>query len=142
MKKSHWVVGTLIILLVVLCFALWQQKNAEIAKMESLCEGSAGRALEYFKEYKSQGNDADYIKGVAEFRSFMTAYLYLNNNTANAEYTWCNAIYGYMVLHPEEVQGDVQGLIEALEYLSTDYDDMNGFHLINTYSNELTDGGN
>ena len=142
MKKYQWGVGILIILLVILCFVLWQQKNAEIAKMESLCECSAGQALEYFKKYEAQGKNSDYIKGVTEFRSFMNAYLYLNGNTSNAEYTWCNSIYGNMVLYPEKVQSNIRGLIEALEYLATDYDNVNGFHLINTYSNELTHGSN
>ena len=142
MKKHQWVVGVLIALLVILCVVFWQQKNAEIAQMTSLCECSAGRALEYFTQYETQGKNSDYIKGVAEFRTFMTAYLYLNGNTSNAEYSWCNSIYGNMVLYPEKVQSNVSGLIEALEYLAADYDNVNGFHLINTYSNELTHGSN
>lgn len=142
MKKYKWITGILMIVLLTLCIVFWQQKNAEIAKMESLCQCSAGQALEYFKEYETQGNDASYTKGVAEFRSFMNAYLYLNDNISNAEYTWCNIIYGDMVLYPERVQSNIRGLIEALEYLSKDYDNMNGFHLMNVYSNELTHASN
>ena len=35
-------------------------------------------------------------------------------------------------------KNDIKGLIDALEYLADDYDDPNGFNLINAYSNELT----
>lgn len=139
MKK--YISGILIIILSVSCFMLWHRKNAEIEKMESLCQCSAGRALEYFQKYEADEKSSDYIKGVAEFRSFMTSYLYLNNNTSNAEYTWCSSVYGNMVLYPEKVQNNIRGLIEALQHLSTDYDSVNGFLLINTYSNELTYDG-
>lgn len=70
----------------------------------------------------------------------MTAYLFLSDNVANAEYIWCNIVYGDMILHPEKVQNSIQGLIDALKYLSEDYDNPNGFNLISVYSNELTHG--
>lgn len=140
MNKRNFAIGTLIIVLIVLCGVLWRQKGVEREKMVSLCEASAVMALEKFTSYSETGEESDYIGGVAEFRSFMTAYLFLNDNVGNAEYTWCNTVYGDMLLHPEKVQADVQGLIDALEYLSKDYDDLNGFHLIHAYSNELTHG--
>ena len=140
MKKYNWCLVLCIILLIVICSILLHQKNSEHQKMEELCQTSAYSALEHFRNYQSSGKESDYLKGVAEFRCFMTAYLFLNDNTSNAEYTWCNIIYGSMVLYPETVQQDVQGLIDALEYLSEDYDSVNGFHLINVYSNQLQHG--
>lgn len=140
MKKYNWIIGGLIVLLAVLCIVLWQQKDAEHTKMGTLCQSSAGMALEDFSNYKASGKDSDYISGIAEFRSFMTAYLFLNDNVANAEYTWCNIVYGAMILNPEKVQNNMQGLIDALEYLSEDYDSPNGFNLISVCSNELTHG--
>lgn len=66
----------------------------------------------------------------------------MNNSSSDTEYTWCNVVYGDMVLRPEKVKTNIQGLIDALEHLSKDYDSPNGFHLINVYSNELTYGDN
>ena len=62
----------------------------------------------------------------------------LNDNVFNAEYICRNTVYGYLILHPEKTKNDIKGLIDALEYLADDYDDPNGFNLINAYSNELT----
>ena len=140
MKKRNWIIGVPIIILALLCIVLWRQKEVEREKMESLCECSAAMALEKFTSYSETGKESDYIGGVAEFRSFMTAYLFLNDNVGNAEYTWCNTVYGDMVLSPEKVQNDVQGLINALGYLSKGYDDPNGYLLIHAYSNELRHG--
>ncbi len=137
MKKFKWIAGALIVLLAILCFALWQQKEAEHAKMERLCQGSAAMALEAFAAYQTSGEESDYLRGVSDFRSFMTAYLYLQDNVGDAEYTWCNIVYGEMILNPEKVRSNTQGLIDALGYLAEDYDDPNGFVQINTYSNEL-----
>lgn len=140
MKKYSWIARGVIVLLAVLCVVLWQQKDAENAKMESLCQSSAAMALENFTEYKGSGEESDYISGVSEFRSFMTAYLFLNDNVATPEYTWCNIVYGDMILRPQKVQTSIQGLIDALEYLSEDYNNPNGFILINAFSNELAHG--
>lgn len=140
MKKYCWITGVLIVFLTVLCVVLWQQKGAEHTKMENLCQSSAAMALENFINYKTSDNESDYVSGVAEFRSFMTAYLFLSDNNANAEYIWCNIVYGEMTLHPEKVQNNIQRLIDALKYLSKDYDNPNGFNLISVYSNELTHG--
>ena len=93
-----------------------------------------------FKAYLEDGKESDYISGVSQFRSFMTAYLYLNENVSDTEYKWCNTVYGYMLLNPEKVQRNVQGLIDALEYLAEDYDHPGGFNLIHVYSNELAHG--
>ena len=140
MNKRNFAIGALIIVLIFLCVVLWRQKGAEREKMVSLCEASATMALEDFTNYTVTGEKSYYISGVAEFRSFMTAYLFLNDNVGNAEYTWCNTVYGNMILYPEKVQANVQGIIDALEYLSKDYNDFNGFHLIHVYSNELAHG--
>lgn len=126
--------------LAVLCVILWQQKQAETAKLESLCQGSAGQALAHFQDYEANSDPADYTKGVAEFRSFMNAYLLLNDNSPNAEYTWCSMIYGNMAHSPESVQRSIHGLTEALEYFSRDWNDRNGFYLISVYCNSLTHG--
>lgn len=133
MKKRCFIIGALIIILAILCVILWQQKETERAKLESLCESRAATALDEFTNYTETGEEFHYIRGVAEFRGFMTAYLFLHDNVGTPEYTFCSNLYGEMTLSPEKVQNKLQGIIEALEYLSKDYDDPNGFILINAY---------
>ena len=52
-------------------------------------------------------------------------------------YTWCNILYGDMILNPENVKAHISELVDALEYLAEDYDHPNGFHLINALNNQL-----
>ena len=138
MKKYNWIAGTLIVLLVIFAVAFWQQKSIERKTMETLCQSSASMALEDFSNYMANGEDSDYISGVANFRSFMNAYQALNDSGSNTEYIWCNSVYGDMLLHPEKVKSNIQGLIDALKHLAKDYNSPNGFNLINVYSNQLT----
>ena len=42
-----------------------------------MCKSSVNAALEHFEEYEANKEEADYIAGVAEFRTYMTAYLCL-----------------------------------------------------------------
>ena len=142
MKKYQWAAGILIVFLAVLCIVLWQQKNAEIKKMESLCEYSASEALKYFSKYEAEGNYSDYVQGVAAYRSFLNAYLYLEDSTPNDDshttgYTICAVAYGFMLVSPKQVQGNVRGLIEALEYLSTDYDSSKGLMKIQSFTSGM-----
>ena len=140
MKKAFGAVIAVAVLLAVLSGSLLSQRNAEHEKMEVLCQISAARALEEFRSYQKSQTDSDYLSGVAEFRSFMTAYLFLQDNVSNPEYLWCNTVYGDMVLHPERVQADMQGLVEGLEFLSQDYTSHNGFLRISNYAHQLTYG--
>ena len=140
MKKCKWGFGILGIImgaLMVLCISFWRQKQAEHEKMELLCQSSAENALENFLNYKASKNDSYYMSGVAEFRSFFTSYRFLNDTHVDGEYIWCNTVYGCMTQSPEKVQNNIQGLIDALEYLAEDYDSPKGFNLINVYSNDL-----
>ena len=102
-----------------------------------MCKSSVNAALEHFEKYETNKKESDYIAGVAEFRTYMTAYLCLEDGKGNAEYTWCNILYGDMILNPEKVKEHIPELADALEYLSEDYDHPNGFNLINVLNNQL-----
>ena len=136
MKKRTWV--TVLIVMMVLsvsCFVFWRQGHIEHAKMADLCQGSICRSLESFKEYSVNGDDYLYTYGVAEFRSFMSAYLYLNDNSSDPEYLDCNVIYGDMALNPQKVQANMQEIVEALAILADDYTDRNGYIRLNELAN-------
>ena len=141
MKKHTWLIGLIVmVVLSAACFMFWRQANIERTRMVSLCQGSVCQSLENFKEYSAKGDDSLYIYGVAEFRSFMNAYLYLNDNPGDPEYLYCNIIYGEMVLNPEKVQANMQGVMEALSTLAEDYTDPNGYIRLNELGNLLRYG--
>ena len=140
MKKRAWLTGLIIVVLAAACFMFWRQANIERTRMVSLCQGSVCQSLENFKEYSAKGDDYLYIYGAAEFRSFMNAYLYLNDNPGDPEYLYCNIIYGEMVLNPEKVQANMQEVIDALAILAEDYTDPNGYIRLNELGNLLRYG--
>ena len=127
----------LVIALAVVCVNLWQHKTIEENDLKVMCKSSVNAAMEHFENYQSNGNEAEYISGVAEFRAYMTTYLCLTDEPSDAEYLWCNTLYGYMTLKPEEVKTNISDLIDALEYLAENYDHPNGFNLINALNNKI-----
>ena len=136
MKKRTWITTAVILLLIVLCVSLWQYKTFKNDKLEVMCKSSVNAALEHFEEFETGKDEADYIAGVAEFRTYMTAYLCLEDES-NTDYIWCNILYGDMILNPEKVKVHISELVVALEYLAEDYSHPNGFNLINALNNQL-----
>ena len=124
----------------VLAFAMWLRGEKEHEKMENLCMTSARMAWQSFEEYASTGDNAEFWYGVGDFRSFMTAYLYLNDNEADPNYLYCNEVYGWMVLNPDKVKEDMHVLNSALWILSEDYTDPNGYNLMSVLANVLKHG--
>ena len=127
----------LVIALAVVCVNLWQHKTIEENDLKVMCKSSVNAAMEHFENYQSNGNEAEYISGVAEFRAYMTTYLCLTDEPSDADYTWCNILYGYMTMKPEEVKTNISDLVVALEYLAENYDHPNGFNLINALNNKI-----
>ena len=137
MKRRTWIATAIILLLIVLCVSLLQYKAFKNDKLEVMCKSSISAALEHFTNYNSNGKESDYIAGVAEFRTYMTAYLCLEDGESNTDYIWCNILYGDMILNPEKVKVHISELVVALEYLAEDYSHPNGFNLINALNNQL-----
>ena len=136
MKKRTWIITAIIILLIVFCVSLWQYKTFKNDKLEEMCQSSVNAALEHFEKYEANKGESEYIAGVAEFRTYMTAYLCLEDES-NTDYIWCNILYGDMILNPEKVKAHISELVDALEYLAEDYDHPNGFNLINALNTQL-----
>ncbi len=137
MKKKFVIIAVVIVLLSVACVSLFQYGSFKNEKLEVMCKSSINSALEHFEEYSSSAKESDYIAGVAEFRTYMTAYLCLNDSSGDTDYLWCNILYGYMTLSPEKVKSNVSELVTALGYLAEDYDHPNGFNLIHNLNNQL-----
>lgn len=137
MKKQTWIAVIGILVLLVPCANLWQYKTYKNNNLEVMCKSSITSAMQHFEEYNSNGKESDYIAGVAEFRTYMTAYLCLADGASDTDYIWCNILYGNMTLNPEKVKSHTTELVEALKYLVEDYDHPNGFNLINALNNQL-----
>lgn len=137
LKKKTWIVIVILLLLVALGVSFWLGKAYKRSKLEGMCKSSVNAALEHFEEYETNGKEADYLAGVAEFRAYMTAYLNLRDGVSDTDYIWCNILYGDMTLNPEKVKAHISELVDALEYLVQDYDHPNGFNLINELNNQL-----
>lgn len=139
-KRATAILFIAVVVLAMAFFFLWQREQPRPKEMEQLCQNSAAAALEAFKGYASSGDAYRYWDGVAEFRCFMKAYLYLHDGHSDPDYLYCNELYGQMTLYPEGVMANVEDLITALEYLSQDYTDPNGYHHIASLNNKLTRG--
>lgn len=137
MKKQTWIFVILIIVLFVLSANLWQKNTVLSNNMEVMCKSSINASREYFESFNTTKSESDYIAGVAEFRTYMTTYLCIADGVSDTDYTWCNILYGDMILNPKKVKEHIPELIEALEYLSEDYDHPNGFNLIHALNNQL-----
>ena len=140
MKKQTWVCCILIVLLLMTGIGFWQHSKNERAKLEVMCKASVNAALEHFEAYDAGRKESDYLAGVAEFRSYMTTYLCLTDTASQAEYLWCNAVYGEMLLHPDAIQEHLPLLIDALRSLAQDYDDPNGFQGLGRLASVLSAG--
>ena len=127
----------LVIALSVVCVNLWQHKTVEENDLKVMCKSSVNAAMEYFENYQSNGSESEYLSGVAEFRAYMTTYLCLTDEPSDAEYLWCNTLYGYMTMKPDSVKANIADLVDALEFLTEDYEHPNGFNLINALNNKL-----
>lgn len=137
MKKQTWIFVILIIVLFALSANLWQKNTVLSNNMEVMCKSSIYASREYFESFNTTKSESDYIAGVAEFRTYMTTYLCIADGVSDTDYTWCNILYGDMILNPKKVKEHIPELIEALEYLSEDYDHPNGFNLIHALNNQL-----
>ena len=127
----------LVIALSVMCVNLWQHKTVEENDLKVMCKSSVNAAMEYFENYQSNGSESEYLSGVAEFRAYMTTYLCLTDEPSDAEYLWCNTLYGYMTMKPDSVKTNIADLVDALKFLAEDYEHPNGFNLINALNNKL-----
>ena len=125
----------LAMLAAVFCGLLLFEKN-DHSEMEQLCQTNAAQALSDFRQYKETGAEGNYWYGVSNFKAFMNTWLAIKGGSS-AEYLWCNSVYGYMVLSPEEVQAHIDELLTAMEIIGADYTNPNGYLRICELNNQL-----
>ncbi|MDY5007751.1 hypothetical protein [Candidatus Allofournierella merdipullorum] len=118
---------------------LWQGQKNNKDDIRALAQASAADACIQFTEYQTNGCESSYWYGVAAFRSFQQAYHSLTEGTNKAaNYTFCNEVYGCLVLSPEISQSNISEIIETMSILSSDVEDENGYIRMSELRNSLT----
>lgn len=114
-------------------------RSREPSDLWLLCVSSATEAAENFREYTRTGAETAWWSAVAEYRSFMKAYRLLSDES-NAEYSWCNSVYGFLLRGSERAGDQAEELARAMELLAENPEDVNGFEIISRVNNELLHG--
>ena len=135
-KRALWILLAVVAILAVVFFCLWQAERGDDSQISRLCQSSASEAYYAFRDYRTEGDERDYWSGVAAFRTFMQAYLMLNDGS-DAEYLDCSELYAHMLLDMPSVCGHIEALIDAMAILGQDYTDPNGYLRITALKNEL-----
>lgn len=101
--------------------------------IRQMAQTSAASACEEFAEYqtkgyRTKGYRSSYWYGVAEFRAFQTAYHTLTEGTNKAtNFTFCNEVYGSLVLEPEKSRKHMEEIVAVMEILAADVEDDTGY---------------
>ncbi len=109
------------------CAFLWQSEKNSKDDLLLLAQASANDAYADFVKYQENGHESNYWSGVASFRTFEQAYYLLTENTnKTTNYTFCNEVFGSLVIHPEKCQDHMEDIIATMYILANDVEDENG----------------
>ncbi len=107
---------------------LYGREMGRREERRQMAQASAANAYEEFVEYQRNGHSSSYWYGVAEFRAFQTAYHMLVEGTNKAtNFTFCNEVYGSLVLAPEKSQENIDDIVDVMEILSVNVEDDAGY---------------
>lgn len=129
MKKKLLIILIAVLALTAVVFCvLWRQEATDNSQALSLAQSGAREALERFSDYQESGAESDYWDGVAAFRSFQQAYYLLVEGTNKIpNYTFCNEVYGCLLLSPEKSREHISEIISVMAILAADVRDENGY---------------
>lgn len=105
--------------------------------MELLCNNSVQQSYEHFTAYEKSEADEEYWYGVAEYNSFMKAYILLCDGEQQPSRIELNRAYGSMVLKEEKVQENMNQLLDGLTLLSQDIFDPNAIIKLNEFNHAI-----
>ena len=100
-------------------------------------QGSAHETASCFEKYRDSAHESDYLYGVSAFKSFINSYKLLTegDSSQSLSYTYCNELYGSMVLFPGKCQDNIDSLIDITSLLSEDSLDANAFIKVSELNN-------
>ena len=133
----------IIAVLIVACAALafmWRAAESDMSDVKLLAQAGASDACEQFCEFRDTGEQSSWQYAVGSFRSFMQAYHLLTEGSSQAaNYTFCNEVYGAMVLDPERSMAHIDEIIETMTILAGDVTSPSGHALMSDLRNLITD---
>ena len=138
-KRAGKILMVALVFLCIAFFLLWRFSQPKQTDLELLQDSSLLQARQSFEAFALSGQQSEYWDGVANFRCFMQAYLILCDGST-ADYLACNRVYGRMLLNPERVQENMDGLCHALGLLCDDKSEINGFLRMSELANALDYG--
>ena len=137
-KKIPYIIIIAFALAAVVFAGLWvREKSEKVQMMELLCENSVQQSYERFTAYEKIEADEDYWYGVAEYNSFMKAYILLCDGEQQSNRIELNRAYGSMVLKAEKVQENMDQLLDVLALISKDIYNPNAMLRLNEFNNAI-----
>ncbi len=139
MKKQIAIILIICLTVLALVFGiLWQQKKRSHDDALLLAQSGAKEAHTRFVEYQELGHESDYWAGVSAFYSFERAYYLLVEGTnKSVNFTFCNEVYGALLLSPETSQSHMAEVIEVMALLAENVQDENGYLQMSNLRNLL-----
>ncbi len=117
---------------------LWQKEKNSKDDLRLLAQASAKDAYAAFVSFRENGGDSSYWNGVAAFRSFEQAYYLLTENTnKTVNYTFCNEVFGSLVIHPDKCREHMDDIIVTIGILAEDIEDESGHLKMSELGNTL-----
>lgn len=94
--------------------ALWQSAARDEGDLVAVAQASAIEAHARFSDLRDYGEESDYWGGVAAFHTFRAACPLLLED-AKTDRTFCDEVYGALLLSPERAKEHIDALIDTLE---------------------------
>ena len=116
------------VLVAVVFGALWQSAARDDGDLVAVARSGAIEAHTRFSDFREYGEGSDYWGGVAALHTFRAACtLLLEDSDRAADRTFCDEIYGALLVTPERAQEHIDALIDTLEPLTKDVRDRAGW---------------
>ena len=126
-KKLPIILSICLLVTTAVFFGLWQTERQDQTDLINLCKTSADSSAKLFSEFKELGHESSYWAGVSDFRAFQQAYYLLVEGTNEvANYTFCNEVYGHLLLSPATSQNHIDEVISIMKATANDVTDPNG----------------
>lgn len=127
-KRSLTVLAIAAVLAAVVFGALWQSTARDDGDLVAVARSGAIEAHARFSDFLESGEESDYWGGVAALHTFRAACtLLLEDSDRAADRTFCDEVYGALLVTPERAQEHIDALIAALEPLTKDIRDRTGW---------------
>lgn len=129
MKKTILIILIIVLVIaVLLLLGLHGMSLHDDSDILLLAQYGAREAYTSFTDFKNNGEESDYLNGVASFYLFQQSYYLLVEETnKSANYIFCNEVYGSLILSPEQAKLHISEILEVMKILADNVRDENGY---------------